>query len=92
MISNKLSFQLEALSSCDNSTVITILYDNDVLIWDYKNNNKNQVKTRIINQTVPKERSKYLFKIGLSREINKDYFNCNLNGLLSFKSIKKLSN
>ena len=28
-----------------------------------------------------------MFKIGLSREINKDSFNCNLNGLPSFKSI-----
>ena len=28
-----------------------------------------------------------MFKIGLSREINKDSFNCNLNGLLSFKNI-----
>ena len=33
-----------------------------------------------------------MFKIGLSREIKKDSFNCNLNGLLSFKSIEKLSN
>ena len=32
-----------------------------------------------------------MFKIGLSHEINKDSFNCNLNGLLSFKSIEKLS-
>ena len=30
-ITNKLSFQLEALSNCDNFTVITILYNNDVL-------------------------------------------------------------
>ena len=32
-----------------------------------------------------------MFKIGLSREINKDSFNCNLNALLSFKCIAKLS-
>ena len=40
---NKLSLQLEALSNCDNFTVITILYNNDVLTWDYKDNNKYQV-------------------------------------------------
>ena len=33
----------------------------------------------------------FLFKIGLSGEINKDSFNSNLNALLSFKSIAKLS-
>ena len=38
-----LSLQLEALSNCDNFTVITILYNNDVLTWDYKDNNKYQV-------------------------------------------------
>ena len=42
-ITNKLSLQLEALSNCDNFTVITILYNNDVLTWDYKDNNKYQV-------------------------------------------------
>ena len=42
-ITNKLSLQLEALSNCDNFTVITILCNNDVLTWDYKNNNKYQV-------------------------------------------------
>ena len=42
-ITNKLSLQLEALSYCDNFTVITILYNNDVLTWDYKDNNKYQV-------------------------------------------------
>ena len=31
------------------------------------------------------------FKIGLSREINKESYNYNLNGFLSFKSIEKLS-
>ena len=40
---NKLSLQLEGLSNCDNFTVITILCNNDVLTWDYKNNNKYQV-------------------------------------------------
>ena len=39
---NKLSLLLEALSNCDNFTVITILCNN-VLTWDYKNNNKFQV-------------------------------------------------
>ena len=34
---------LEALSNCDNFTVIIILYNNDVLTWDYKDNNKYQV-------------------------------------------------
>ena len=38
---NKL--QLEALSNCDNFTVITILCNNEVLAWDYKDNNKYQV-------------------------------------------------
>ena len=42
-ITNKLSLQLEALSNCDNFTVITVLYNNDVLTWDYKDNNKYQV-------------------------------------------------
>ena len=42
-ITNKLSLQLEALSNCDNFTVITVLYYNDVLTWDYKDNNKYQV-------------------------------------------------
>ena len=42
-ITNKLSLLLEALSDCDNFTVITILCNNDVLTWDYKNNNKYQV-------------------------------------------------
>ena len=40
---NKIPLQLEALSNYDSFTVITILYNNDVLIWDYKNNNKYQV-------------------------------------------------
>ena len=43
LITNKLSLLLEALSNCDNFTVITILCNNDVLTWDYKNNNKYQV-------------------------------------------------
>ena len=42
-ITNKLSLQLEAFSNCDNFTVITVLYDSDVLTWDYKDNNKYQV-------------------------------------------------
>ena len=42
-ITNKLSLQLKALSNCDNFTVITILYNNYVLTWDYKDNNKCQV-------------------------------------------------
>ena len=42
-ITNELSLQLETLSNCGNFTVITILYDNDVLTWDYKDNNKYQV-------------------------------------------------
>ena len=57
LITNKLSLLLEALSNCDNFTVITVLYNNDVLTWDYKNNNKYQVNQ--INQTVPMERWKY---------------------------------
>ena len=32
-----------------------------------------------------------MFKIGLSCESKKDSFHCNVNALLSFKSIKKLS-
>ena len=42
-ITNKLSLQLEALSNYSNFTVITILYNNDALTWDYKDNNKYQV-------------------------------------------------
>ena len=42
-ITNKLLLLLEALSNCDNFIVITILYNNDVLTWDYKNKNKYQV-------------------------------------------------
>ena len=41
-ITNKLSLLLEALSNCDYFTMITILH-NDVLTFDYKNNNKYQV-------------------------------------------------
>ena len=36
LITNKLSLLLEALSNCDNFTVITILNNNDVLTWDTK--------------------------------------------------------
>ena len=46
LITNKLLLQLDALSNCDNFTMITILY-NDVLTWDYKNNNKYQVTMSI---------------------------------------------
>ena len=42
-ITNKLSLLLEEWSNCDNFTVITILFNNDVLTWDCKNNNKYQV-------------------------------------------------
>ena len=42
-ITNKLSLLLQALSNCGKFTVITILYKNDVLPWDYKNNNEYQV-------------------------------------------------
>ena len=45
----------------------------------------------MINQIVPTEISKKLFKIGLSRDINKESFSCNLNALVSFESIEKLS-
>ena len=44
-ITNKLSLQLEALSNCDNFTVITILYNNDVVTCDYKDSDKYQVTT-----------------------------------------------
>ena len=46
LITNKLLLQVDALSNCDNCTMITILY-NDVLTWDYKNNNKYQVTMSI---------------------------------------------
>ena len=61
-ITNKLLLQLEALSNCDNFTVITILYDNDVLIWDCKDNNVTKVSNNNvkINQTVPGKMSKYV--------------------------------
>ena len=53
-ITSKLSLLLEALSNCDNLTVIKILYNNDVLTWDYKNNNKYQVTMSYQSyQTVP---------------------------------------
>ena len=42
-ITTKLWLLLETLSNCDNLTVITILYNNDVLTWDYENNKKYQV-------------------------------------------------
>ena len=42
-ITKKFLIQLEALSDCDNFTVIKILHDNDVLTRDYKNNDKYQV-------------------------------------------------
>ena len=92
-ITNKLLLLLEALSNCDNFTVITILYNNDVLTCDYKYINKYQVTIKQSNQSNSSKGKEliFLFKIGLSREIKKDSFNCNLNGLLSFKSIKKLS-
>ena len=47
-ITSKLSLLLEALSNCDNLTVIKILYNNDVLTWDYKNNNKYQVTMSLL--------------------------------------------
>ena len=67
--------------------------NNDVPTRDYKDNNKNNKSNNvIINQAVPRKMSTYfLCKIGLSRDINKDSFNCDLNTLLSFKSIEKLS-
>ena len=43
LFTTKLSFQLEALSNCYNFTKITILYNTNVLTWDYKDNNKYQV-------------------------------------------------
>ena len=43
LITNKLLLELEALSNCDKFTMVTILHNNDVLMWDYKNNNKYQV-------------------------------------------------
>ena len=46
---NKLSLQLEALSNCDNFTMITLLYNN-VLTLDYKDNNKYYV-TMLHNQS-----------------------------------------
>ena len=57
-ITNKLSLLLKPLSTCDNLTLIKILYNNDVLTWDYKNNriSSNNV---IINQKFSRERSKY---------------------------------
>ena len=90
LITNKLSLQLEALSNCDKFTVITILYNN-VLIWDYKNNNKYQVTMSLSIKQFHWRGVNILVQDWSSREINKDSFNCNLNGLLSFKSIKKLS-
>ena len=39
-VTDKLSLQLEALSNCDSFNMITILHNNHVSTWDYKNNNK----------------------------------------------------
>ena len=49
-ITNKFSLQLEALSNCDNFSVITILHNNDLLTKDYKGNDKYQV-TMLYNQS-----------------------------------------
>ena len=43
-ITNKISLQLKALSNGNNFTVITVLHNNNVLTWDYKNNIYNQNK------------------------------------------------
>ena len=51
-MTNKHSLQLEALWNCDNFTVITILYNNDVLTWDYKNNKQN---IKILNIKILKQ-------------------------------------
>ena len=56
-----------------------------------KKNKKKNKKKIIINQTVPRERKKYFGSGLVYNRFNKDSFNCNLNGLLSFKSIEKLS-
>ena len=42
-ITSKLVLQLEALSNCDNFIVIIIIYNNDALTQNYKDNNKYQV-------------------------------------------------
>ena len=42
-ITNKLLFQLGALSNCDNFIVIIIICNNDALTWDYKDNNKYHI-------------------------------------------------
>ena len=63
-ITNKLSLQLEAWSDCDKFTIITILpfySNNDILTWDTEREiNIIKVTMLIINQTVPREMSKYL--------------------------------
>ena len=70
--------------------MITVLYNNDELTWDSKNNNKCQVTmSQLIKQFQGKGINIFV-QDRLSREINKDSFNCNLNGLFSFKSIEKL--
>ena len=60
------------------------------MYWhDTQSKNKyNKSNNVIINQTVPREMTKYFW---LKSVINKNSFNCNLKGLLSFKSIEKLS-
>ena len=42
-MTKKYSLELEALSNCDNFTVVTVLHNNDVLTWKFKNNSKYQV-------------------------------------------------
>ena len=57
----------------------------------YRNNNQyNKSSNVIINQRVPKEMSKYFCsKSILSRDINKDSLDCNLNALFIFLNKEK---
>ena len=65
--------------------------NNDILTWDYKDNNKyNEGNDVIMNQIVLGETSKYFRLKCLSLDLNKDSLNCSLNAMFSFKSIKKL--
>lgn len=66
--------------------------NNDVLIWDHKDNKYNKSNNVIISQTVHREMSKHFnVQNSLLRVINKDSFNLNLNALFYCRSIEKVS-
>ena len=64
--------------------------NNDVLIWDYKDNKYNKSNNVMISQTVHRQMSKHFnVQNSLLRVINKDSFN--FNALFYCRSIEKVS-